>query len=121
MNPAKIFQLKASWDRFAAAHPKFPLFLRAVSDGNVMQEGTIAEITITTADGRKYETNLKLTANDLQLLNSIRKNNELIDIIYMNRSTSSAVFLVGASGVNFSYPAASNTATSSVCGIPSFS
>ena len=44
MNPAKIFQLKASWDRFAAAHPKFPLFLHAVSDGNVMQEGTIAKI-----------------------------------------------------------------------------
>mgnify|MGYP006954157712 CR=1 FL=1 len=59
MNPAKIFQLKASWDRFAAAHPKFPLFLRAVSDGNVMQEGTIAEITITTADGRKYEIVIK--------------------------------------------------------------
>ena len=73
MNPAKIFQLKASWDRFAAAHPKFPLFLRAVSDGNVMQEGTIAEITITTADGRKYETNLKLTANDLQLFDDVRQ------------------------------------------------
>ena len=70
---AKIFQLKASWDRFAAAHPKFPLFLRAVSDGNVMQEGTIAEITITTADGRKYETNLKLTANDLQLFDDVRQ------------------------------------------------
>ena len=55
MNPAKIFQLKASWDRFAAAHPKFPLFLRAVSDGNVMQEGTIAEITITTSDGNKFK------------------------------------------------------------------
>ena len=66
MNPAKIFQLKASWDRFAAAHPKFPLFLRAVSDGNVMQEGTIA-------DGRKYETNLKLTANDLQLFDDVRQ------------------------------------------------
>ena len=73
MNPAKIFQLKASWDGFAAAHPKFPLFLRAVSDGNVMQEGTIAEITITTADGRKYETNLKLTANDLQLFDDVRQ------------------------------------------------
>ena len=46
MNPAKIFQLKASWDRFAAAHPKFPLFLRAVSDGNVMQEGTIAKLLL---------------------------------------------------------------------------
>lgn len=73
MNPAKIFQLKASWDRFAASHPKFSLFLRAVSDGNVMQEGTIAEITITTADGRKYETNLKLTANDLQLFDDVRQ------------------------------------------------
>ena len=49
------------------------LFLRAVSDGNVMQEGTIAEITITTADGRKYETNLKLTANDLQLFDDVRQ------------------------------------------------
>ena len=38
MNPAKIFQLKASWDRFAAAHPEVSTFLRAVSDGNVMQE-----------------------------------------------------------------------------------
>lgn len=73
MNPAKIFQLKASWDRFAAAHPKFPLFLRAVSDNNAIQEGTIAEITITTSDGRKYATNVKLTANDMQLFDDVRQ------------------------------------------------
>lgn len=53
--------------------PEVSAFLRAVSDGNVMQEGTIAEITITTADGRKYETNLKLTANDLQLFDDVRQ------------------------------------------------
>ena len=70
-----VLKLLKAKDRkdFAAAHPKFPLFLRAVSDGNVMQEGTIAEITITTADGRKYETNLKLTANDLQLFDDVRQ------------------------------------------------
>ena len=73
MKPDKKIKVKDSWDRFSAAHPKFPLFLRAVSDGNVMQEGTIAEITITTADGRKYETNLKLTANDLQLFDDVRQ------------------------------------------------
>ena len=73
MNPAKLFQLKASWDRFAAAHPKFPLFLRAVSEHNVIQEGTMAEITITTADGRKYATNVKLTANDMQLFDDVRQ------------------------------------------------
>ena len=70
---AMLQKLKSSMDRFRNNHPKFPLFLRAVSDGNVMQEGTIAEITITTADGRKYETNLKLTANDLQLFDDVRQ------------------------------------------------
>ncbi len=73
MNPAKIFQLKASWDHFADSHPKFPLFLRAVSDNNAIQEGTIAEITITTTDGRKYATNVKLTENDMHLFDDIRQ------------------------------------------------
>ena len=43
MNPAKLFQLKSSWDRFTAAHPKFPMFLRAVSGSDVIKEGTIIE------------------------------------------------------------------------------
>lgn len=73
MNPAKIFQLKASWDRFAAAHPKFPLFLRAVSDNDVIREGTVIEVNITTAEGKNFATNVKLTADDMHLFSDVRE------------------------------------------------
>lgn len=73
MNPAKIFQLKASWDRFAAAHPKFPLFLRAVSGNDVIREGTVIEVNITTAEGKNFATNVKVTADDMQLFSDVRE------------------------------------------------
>lgn len=73
MNPAKLFQLKASWDRFTAAHPKFPLFLRAVSGNDVIKEGTIIEVNITTADGRNFSTNVKLTPEDMQLFADVKE------------------------------------------------
>lgn len=72
MNPAKLFQLKASWDKFTGNHPKFPMFLKAVSGGNILQADTIIEVNITTADGRNYTTNLKLTPEDLELFNEIK-------------------------------------------------
>lgn len=74
MNPAKIFQLKASWDLLCSSPPEVSAFFTWLSlTVTSCQEGTIAEITITTADGRKYETNLKLTANDLQLFDDVRQ------------------------------------------------
>ena len=73
MNPAKLFQLKSSWDRFTAAHPKFPLFLRAVSGNDVIKEGTIIEVNITTADGRNYSTNVKLSPEDMQLFADVKE------------------------------------------------
>lgn len=73
MNPAKLFQLKASWDRFTAAHPKFPMFLRAVSGNDVIKEGTVIEVNITTADGRNFSTNVKLTPEDMQLFSDVKE------------------------------------------------
>ena len=73
MNPAKLFQLKSAWERFTLAHPKFPLFLRAVSEKNVITEGTVIEISITTADGRNFATNMKLTADDVQLFETVKE------------------------------------------------
>ena len=37
-----------------------------------MQDGTIVEITVTTPDGRRYESNLKLKQEDLDLLEMFR-------------------------------------------------
>ena len=48
INPAMIFRLKSSWEKFTASHPKFPMFLQAAVNNNVLREGTILEINITT-------------------------------------------------------------------------
>ena len=71
MNPMKLLQIKASWEQFKARLPKFPSFLNAVSKGAVT-EGALIEMTITTADGKKYSSNLKLTPEDMQLVNDMK-------------------------------------------------
>lgn len=72
MNPLAILQLKNSWESFQKNHPKFPLFLRAVSQ-NAMAEGTIIEMNVTTAEGRTFSSNLKLTASDIELFRQLQE------------------------------------------------
>ena len=52
-------KIKSGMDRFRANHPKFPLFLRAVSQ-DALVEGSIIEINVTTPEGKNYCTNVKL-------------------------------------------------------------
>ena len=73
INPAMLFRLKSSWERFTATHPKFPLFLQAASKNDVLRENTILEINITTPEGRDISTNLQLTAEDLQLFSDLKE------------------------------------------------
>ena len=73
MNPFKLMKLKSSWDTFANNHPKFPMFLQAVSQGDVIKEDTIIEINITTADGRAFSSNLKINSTDLELIEDIKE------------------------------------------------
>ena len=68
---AMIQKLKSGMDRFRANHPKFPLFLNAVSQ-NALMEGTVIEINVTTPEGRNYCTNVKLQADDMEFLNSLK-------------------------------------------------
>ena len=48
------------------------MFLRAVSGKDVIKEGTIIEVNITTDDGRNFSTNVKLTAEDMQLFADVK-------------------------------------------------
>ncbi len=68
---AMIQKLKTSMDTFRNNHPKFPLFLNAVSKEALM-EGTIIEITVTTPQGKNYCTNVKLKPEDMELMESIK-------------------------------------------------
>lgn len=72
INPMKLLQLKASWEQFKMRHPKFPPFLAATARSGIA-EGTLLEISVTTADGRKFSSNLRLTAEDMQLVNELKE------------------------------------------------
>lgn len=71
MNPMDIFKIQNSWNQFKRNHPKFPLFIDAVSKEGI-SEDTIIEIKVTTADGKTYDSNLKLLASDIELINDLK-------------------------------------------------
>lgn len=49
---AMIQKLKSDLNLFRANHPKFPMFLKAVSQ-DAIEEGSIIEINVTTPEGKK--------------------------------------------------------------------
>ncbi len=71
MNLQSLFKLKSAWGTFTANHPKFPAFLDAVAQRGV-QEGSVIAFTVTRPDGEVIESNLKLTAQDLELFRTLK-------------------------------------------------
>ena len=72
INPLKLLQLKSSWEQFQNRHPKFSAFLNAAA-GASLEAGTIIDVTITSPAGGRIGTNLKLTAEDIQLLQELKE------------------------------------------------
>ena len=71
MNIQAMMQMKKAWDSFTNSHPKFPAFLKAAQ--GTLREGTIIEFKITTPEGKTIESNLKLNASDMELMDTMRK------------------------------------------------
>lgn len=72
---AMIQKIKSCIDRFRANHPKFPLFINAVSREALM-EGTVIEITVTTPEGKNYCSNIKLKQDDMELVETLKSMNQ---------------------------------------------
>lgn len=70
MNPMALMKIKGLFDRFKANHPKVPMFFTAAS--KAVGEGSIIEINVTTADGKNLCTNMRVTADDLELINQLK-------------------------------------------------
>lgn len=77
-NPMELLKIMKLWNTFKSNHPKFPLFLNAASRPGVLAENTILEMKITTGDGKTLETNLKITASDLELVQQLREMKEIL-------------------------------------------
>lgn len=72
-NPMEMMKLMGMWNTFKSNHPKFPLFLSAAAQPGVIDEGAILEMKITTPDGRTMETNLKVQASDMELIEQMKQ------------------------------------------------
>ena len=72
INPMDLFKVKGLLGEFGTIHPKFFPFLQAVAQAGA-KEGTIVEMTVTTPEGTKMETNLRLSESDLELIRLIRE------------------------------------------------
>lgn len=71
-NPAALLQMMNLWHRFENNHPKFPKFLKAVAQKGI-REGSIIEIKVTTAEGENFDSNLKVNAEDMELIGQMKK------------------------------------------------
>ncbi len=71
MNPLKLLQIQNAWNTFKANHPKFPLFVDALAKEG-LSEGTVIEIKVTTPEGKEFQSNIKMTASDMELIHSLK-------------------------------------------------
>lgn len=68
---AMIQKIQSGLNTFQQNHPKFPMFLRAVSQ-EALVEGSVIEITVTTPEGKEYCSNLKVKPSDLELVETLK-------------------------------------------------
>lgn len=70
MNPMALMQIKGLLDRFKNNHPKVPMFFSAAAKS--IGEGSIIEISVTSPDGKKINTNMRVMAEDLELVEQLK-------------------------------------------------
>lgn len=69
MNPMALMKIKGMLDKFKQNHPKVPLFFNAAS--MAIDEGSIIEVNVTTSTGKNLCTNMKVTADDLDMVRQL--------------------------------------------------
>ncbi|MDE5873376.1 MAG: hypothetical protein K2H07_05625 [Lachnospiraceae bacterium] len=69
MNPMGFMKIKGLVDRFKVNHPKVPMFFEAASKS--IGVDSIIEINVTTAEGKSLCTNMKVTADDMELVSQL--------------------------------------------------
>lgn len=72
MNPLALMKLAGLGRKFKKNHPKVVSYLRAVIAPG-LPEGSILEITVTKPGAAPVTTNMRVTAEDIELLQELRE------------------------------------------------
>lgn len=70
MNPMMLMQMKGLLEEFQRNHPKVPMFFRAAAHN--IGEGSVIEMSVVSPDGKKICTNMRVTAEDLKLVEQLK-------------------------------------------------
>ena len=70
MNPAMLFTMKKKYEDFQQRQPKFAMFIQDVMKSGV-GEGSVIDISITLPDGQILRSNMKVTAEDVELIKDL--------------------------------------------------
>jgi hypothetical protein len=71
LNPMVLLKIRKMWGDFTAAHPKLLPYFRELNSGGYIGEGSVIDITVTDADGRSLRCNMKVSADDIELIKSV--------------------------------------------------
>ena len=71
MNPMEMMQMKSRMERFGKQHPRVVAFFS--ENHQELREGAVVEIRITSPEGRGVVTNMRLTAEDEETINVMKK------------------------------------------------
>ena len=71
MNPLEALQLKSRFDHFAKQHPKVVAFM--AENHQELREGAVLELRIKSPEGRNVVTNMRLSADDEELLRILKE------------------------------------------------
>ncbi|MDT3844885.1 MAG: hypothetical protein LIV11_10000 [Bacillota bacterium] len=72
MNPADMFKAAGLFRRFQNNHPKVVQFIQ-LQQGRGVPEGTVIEMTIQRPGEEMQVTNMRVLADDIEILNEIRQ------------------------------------------------
>lgn len=72
INPTKLLKMKGLWEKFNNNHPKVMPFFNAANAKGIT-EGTIIEVKVRYTDETEYTTNVKVTAEDLEMFQQLRE------------------------------------------------
>lgn len=72
MDFGMMLKLGGLWGKFTKNHPKFPQFIKALQSNGIKAD-TVIDIKITYPDGKTVDSNLKISEQDLQLIEELKK------------------------------------------------
>lgn len=72
MNPMTLLAMKSAFDKFKNNHPKFIQFAQTMMQVGI-HEGTVVECKVITPEGKELQANIKITQDDLELLEKIKE------------------------------------------------